>query len=119
MNPNERHINFNPFKEVSIVKTWNIHTLRHMATVIVERDDVLWYIEDEIEKLYDVSAMPVYIKEDWVNYNKKELTMEVVDAHIKDYVRLMESQWPSPDSWENTLATLKSIKRNLIIGKII
>lgn len=115
----ERYINLSPFKEVSIVKTWNIHTLRHMATVIVEKDDFFWYLDDEIEKLYDVSAMPVYIKEDWVNYNKRELTMEVVDAHIKDYVRLMESQWPSPDSWENTLATLKSIKRNLIIGKII
>ena len=119
MNPNERHINLSPFREISICKTFNYHLLNHRATVIVERDDLLWYIEDDIEKLYDVSAMPVYIKEDWVNYNKKELSMEVLESHIKDYERLVESQWPSPDSWENTLATLKSIKRNLIIGKII
>jgi hypothetical protein len=115
----ERNINLLPFNEVSIVREWNIHTLRHRASIIIERDGVNWVIVEDVEKVYDVSYMPSYIKEDWINYNKQELTVEIVDLHIKDYERIKESQWPSPESWDMTISNLKSIKRNLIIGKII
>ena len=67
----------------------------------------------------DVSSMPHYIKEDWINYNKKELTQSVLDKHIKVYTDKYESQYPPNETVEKVLSTLKSIKRHLIIKKII
>lgn len=119
MSINDRYINLSPFNEISVTKTWDIHTLKNTSSVIVEIDGQIWYIEDDIEKICDVSKMPDYIKEDWVIYNKKEINLQVVESHINDYLRLKESKWPNPEAWDITLNNLKSIKRNLIIGKII
>ena len=95
------------------------HTLIDIATIIISNNNDYFLIEDDVEKIMDVSSMPHYIKEDWINYNKKELTQSVIDKHIKVYTDKYESQYPSSGATEKTLSILKSIKRHLIIKKII
>ena len=75
--------------------------------------------EDDIEKVMDVSSMPRYIKEDWINYNKKELNQKVLDKHIKVYTDKSDMQYPPDKEIEEIISTLKSIKRHLLIKKII
>jgi hypothetical protein len=114
-----RVINLLPWSKISISTEIQHHTLIDMATIIITNDEDYFVIEDDIEKVMDVSSMPHYIKEDWINYNKKELTHSVLDKHIKVYTDKYESQYPPSEVVEKTLSTLKSIKRHLIIKKII
>jgi len=114
-----RVINLSPWNKISITTDIQHHTLVDMATIIITNDEDYFVIEDDIEKVMDVSSMPHYIKEDWINYNKKELTHSVLDRHIKVYTDKYDSQYPPNESIEETLSILKSIKRHLIIKKII
>ena len=114
-----RVINLLPWNKISISTEIQHHTLIDMATIIISNDEDYYVIEDDIEKIMDVSSMPHYIKEDWINYNKKELTHPVLDKHIKVYTEKFESQWPPDEKNEKVVSTLKSIKRHLIIKKII
>lgn len=116
---NQRLINLSPWKEVSISKEVQHHTLIDIATIIIGDNDDYFTIEDDIEKIMDVSSMPHYIKEDWLNYNKKELNQKVLDKHIRVYTDLYDSQYPPNEEIEKTISVLKSIKRHLIIKKII
>jgi len=116
---NQRSINLSPWKEISISTETQHHTLIDVATIIIENDEDYYIIEDDIEKVMDVSSMPHYIKEDWINYNKKELNQKVLDKHIKVYTDKSDLQWPPDEEIEKVISTLKSIKRHLIIKKII
>ena len=116
---NQRSINLSPWKEISISTEIQHHTLIDIATIIISNDDDYFVIEDDIEKIMDVSSMPHYIKEDWINYNKKELTHPVLDKHIKVYTDKSDLQWPPDEEIEKVISTLTSIKRHLIIKKII
>jgi hypothetical protein len=116
---NQRSINLSPWKEISISTEVQHHTLIDVATIIIEKDEDYYIIQDDIEKIMDVSSMPHYIKEDWINYNKKELTQKTVDKHIREYFDKSEMQYPKDEKIEDILSTLRAIKRQLIIKNII
>lgn len=116
---NQRSINLSPWKEISISTEVQHHTLIDIATIIIGNDEDYYIIEDDIEKVMDVSSMPHYIKEDWINYNKKELNQKVLDKHIAVYTDKSEMQYPPDREIEEIISTLKSIKRHLLIKKII
>jgi hypothetical protein len=116
---NQRSINLSPWKEISISTETQHHTLIEMSTIIIGNDEDYYTIEEDIEKIMDVSSMPRYIKEDWINYNKKELNQRVLDKHIKIYTDKSDMQYPPDEEIEKVVSTLKSIKRHLIIKKII
>ena len=116
---NQRSINLSPWKEISISTETQHHTLIDIATIIISNEDDYYVVEDDIEKLMDVSSMPRYIKEDWINYNKKELNQKVLDKHIKVYTDKSDMQYPPDEEIEKVISTLKSIKRHLLIKKII
>lgn len=116
---NQRSINLSPWKEISISTEIQHHTMIEMATIIIGNDDDYYLIEDDIEKIMDVSSMPNYIKEDWIRYNKKELNQNILDKHIKVYIDISDMQYPPDEAIERTISTLKSIKRHLLIKKII
>jgi hypothetical protein len=90
-----------------------------IATIIVGSDEDYYVIEDDVEKILDVSSMPNYIKEDWIKYNRKELNQNILDKHIKVYIDKSDMQYPPDEEIERTISTLKSIKRHLLIKKII
>ena len=116
---NQRSINLSPWKEISISTETQHHTLIEMSTIIIGNDDDYYVVEDDIEKIMDVSSMPPYIKEDWINYNKKELNQKVLDKHIKIYTDKFDIKYPPDEEIEKVISTLKSIKRHLLIKKII
>jgi NADH:ubiquinone oxidoreductase subunit C len=118
MDLNSRTINLLPYKEISFTYRYLHHTLVNEITIIIEDNEDYYVIQDDIEKVKDVSQMPNYIKEDWIKYNKKELTTQILDWHIIDYVDKSESQYPNEDLLE-VISKLRSIKRNQIIKSII
>ena len=67
---NQRSINLSPWKEISISTEIQHHTLIDIATIIIGDDEDYYIIEDDIEKVMDVSSMPHYIKEDWINLDR-------------------------------------------------
>ena len=113
-----RMINLSPYKEISITYRTLHHTLINEATIIIEDGDDYYIIQDDREKIEDISQMPNYIKEDWIKYNRKELTSQILDWHITDYIDKSESQYPNKELSE-VISKLKSIKRHLIIKKIL
>jgi len=115
----KRRINLSPWKEISISTETQHHSLIEMSTIIIGDDEDYYIIEEDIEKIMDVSSMPNYIKEDWINYNKKELNQKVIDKHIKIYTDKSDMKYPPDEEIEKVISTLKSIKRHLLIKKII
>lgn len=121
-----RKINLFPWEKISITSEIEHHTLIDVATIIIFKDDEYYFIQDDIEKVRDVSIMPQYIKEDWIKYNRKELNMFVINKHIKEYEsKLKESvefnsvKTEKERELEEKLNLLKSLRRDLIIKGII
>lgn len=118
----ERTVNLFPWKEISITRKVQHHTMIDVATIIISNNEDFFYIREDIEKIIDVSCMPNYIKEDWINYNKKDLTINIVDEHIRKYIDLRDSEVyleVTNQKYDDVISELQSIKRNLIINKII
>jgi hypothetical protein len=118
----DRTINLSPWKEISTTRKMQHHTMIDVATIIIGQNDYYFYIQDDIEKIIDVSCMPNYIKEDWILYNKRELTINVVEGHIRKYVDLRDSEVyleVNNQTYDDVISELQSIKRDLIIKKII
>ena len=107
-----RRVNLSPYKEISMVTKYHNHTLINEACIIIEDGDDYFVIQDDIEKVHDVSQMPNYIKEDWIKYNRKELTNQILDSHIQYYIGISEQQYPNEDILE-IVNELKSIKRKI------
>ena len=71
-----------PYNLISLnLSSFNI--LNGLLNMIIETDDIFFYIEDSGEKISDISKMPFYIKLDWINYNKKELDLKTINKHIE------------------------------------
>ena len=115
----DREINFDPWVIISQVSEYEHHTLTNIITVIVEYGGHYFYIKDDDLKLKDVSVMPNYIKEDWLNYNKKELGIAVIHKQIKNLEIILENKRPYDPKDEEALTQLISIRRDLIINGII
>jgi hypothetical protein len=117
----ERKINLSPYSEISYLVNYQHHTLTKMASVIFEKDLDYFFLDDELEKIYDISQMPDYIKSDWIKYNKKEITVSVLNKHIAYYSKFIKDNYSETevDSTNELLITLKSIRRDLIIKGII
>lgn len=115
-----RFLNLSPCCNVVSIKRRTIHhTLIEEIEIIIEFKDDYFIIKDEYDKVIDVSQMPVYIKEDWINYNKKPLDDTTINDHIKEYEDSYDWQWPKKDDVKETLDRLKCIKRDISIKKII
>ena len=115
----ERRINLSPWEEISITTEIEHHTLIQNATIIIENNGGYFYIKDDIEKIKDVSNMPTYIKEDWVNYNKKDLSISVLNSHISELQYKSLGTFNVNKEPEETIPLLKSLRRDLIIKGII
>jgi hypothetical protein len=80
-----------------------------MVNLIIESNNTYYFIEDELEKVIDVTQMPSYIQLDWFKYNKKELTLSIVNKHIK-YLK---------DSIEDLYTKNMSIQKNIEVEQQI
>lgn len=108
----KREINVNPWKHLTTTQQTDHHTLDSILTILIEKDGEYHFIVEEQEKVFDISQMPNYIKEDWINYNKKSLSLQLLNEQIKK----LSNDF---DQFEDELSLLKSLRRNIIINGII
>jgi len=106
---NSFNSNFGDFKIISTLSDYSNHWILGLTSVILEKDQVYYYIQEEKEKISDVSNMPLYIKEDWINYNKHDLTLDIINKHIKYY----------KNDDEDMFNLLMTIRRDFILTKYI
>lgn len=94
--------------EFNLISSIIIDNLKE--NIIIENKGNYYFIEDDLNKMTDVFKMPYYIKDDWLNHNKQQLNIKIVNKHIQridmDSLPLLESK-------------LKSIRRDLIIKGIV
>ena len=101
--------NFGDFKIVSILSDYENHWILGLTSIILEKDNLYFFIQDEKEKINDVSKMPIYIKEDWINYNKNDLSLDIINRHIKYY----------KNDDEDMFNLLMTIRRDFILTKYV
>lgn len=111
-------MNLKPWKSVSHYHRFTLD-LQKITSIIIENDKGdYFFIEEESDKLEDISKMPYYIKEDWINYNKKDLNLKIINKHIQDSEIKLDKDILKPEDIEE-INFLKSIRRDLIIKGII
>lgn len=103
----ERKINLENI--ISSIEFYDYASLNKMVNLIIESNNTYYFIEDELEKVIDVTQMPSYIQLDWFKYNKKELTLSMVNKHIK-YLK---------ESIEDLYTKNMSIQKNIEIEQQI
>lgn len=108
----KREINLHPWQHITTTEEINIHSLDNYFTILIKKDDEYSFIIEEEQKVFDISQMPNYIKEDWVKYNKKSVSLSLLNQQIK---RLTNDY----EQFEGELNLLKSLRRELIIKRII
>jgi hypothetical protein len=108
----ERKINLYPWKEITLSTNIDNHTLFEIFTILIEKDGEYFFIIDEVEKIFDVSQMPNYIKEDWIKYNRKELSISVINEQINK----LNNDF---DLFVDEINLLKSLRRSLIINGVL
>jgi hypothetical protein len=102
--------------DFNIISTLNIKDYNYLLgklSVILEKENLYFFVEDEKEKIEDILKMPVYIKNDWIIYNKKDLTLSIINQHIKYYNSILD------ESDNDILMNLMTIRRDFILDKII
>lgn len=108
----KREINVSPWKHITTTSKINNYSLDNYFTILIEKDGEYHFLVEEEQKIFDISQMPIYIKEDWIKYNKKSLSLSLLNEQIKKYTNDF-------DQFEEELTLLKSLRRNLIIEGII
>jgi hypothetical protein len=107
-----REINVSPWNHITTTSEINNYSLDNYLTILIEKDGEYFFIVEEEQKLLDVSQMPIYIKEDWLKYNKKSLSLSLLNEQIKK----LQIYY---DNYEEELSLLKSLRRDLIIKNIL
>lgn len=100
---------FGEWNVISLLVELQHHTLIYILTVFIEKDGEYFYLEDEMDKIYDIMKIPSYIKNDWIEYNKKELNLKILDKHISKLRDVVDDE---------IICQLLSIRRDLQIKKI-
>ena len=108
----KREIDVSPWKHITTTHKIEHHTLDEIFTILIEKDGEYFYLVEDCQKIFDISQMPNYIKEDWINYNKKSLSLSLLNEQIKKYTNDF-------CQFEEELSLLKSLRRDLIIKGII
>lgn len=123
----ERKINLENI--LSSVEYYDHFSLNKMVNLIFQVEQDYYFIEEEFEKVIDVTQMPIYIKSDWFKYNKKELTLSIINKHIKYLKESIENLYYSSTNIQQNIETEKvimevlekviSIRREFIIKGIL
>jgi hypothetical protein len=108
----KREINVKPWNHITTTSKINNYSLDNYFTILIEKDGEYSFLIEEEQKIFDISQMPNYIKEDWIKYNKKSVSLAVLNEQIKKLTNEF-------DQFEEELSLLKSLRRDLIIKGII
>lgn len=108
----KREINVSPWNHITTTSKINYYSLDNYFTILIEKDGEYSFLVEEEQKIFDISQMPIYIKEDWIKYNKKSLSLSLLNEQIKKLTNDF-------NQFEDELSLLKSLRRELIIKGII
>jgi hypothetical protein len=108
----KREINVSPWNHLTTTSKINNYSLDNYFTILIEKDGEYSFLVEEEQKIFDISQMPNYIKEDWIKYNKKSVSLSLLNEQIKKLTN-------DYDQFEDELNLLKSLRRELIINGII
>jgi hypothetical protein len=64
------------------------YILYGLMNIIIELD-IFFYIEDKSEVINDISKMPIYIRLDWLKYNRNELDLKQL-INILNIIKIMK-----------------------------
>ncbi len=56
---NSFNSNFGDFKIISILSDYENHWILGLTSIILEKDNLYFFIQDEKEKIGDISKMPI------------------------------------------------------------
>lgn len=85
----------------------SILNIGEISNRILLFDNQYYYIEDNYFKIEDVKKMPDYISKDWFVYNRKQLTLDIINKHI------------NKNNDDELKLELMSIRRNLFIDNVL
>jgi hypothetical protein len=109
---NTREINIKPWNHLTTTSEWNINEMKNILTLLIEKGGEYYFLVEWDEKIFDVSKMPNYIKEDWIKYNKKSVSLSLLNQQIKKLTNDYEQ-------FDDELILLKSLRRELIISGVL
>lgn len=91
------------------------------GSIIFEMQNSYWQLEADPYKIREVVNMPSYIVSDWLWSNRKPLNSVTIDAHIirKEAEAKYDSMQQRPGSPTLTVESLKSLRRDLLIGSVL
>jgi len=110
----KREINVSPWKHITTTSKINNYSLDNYFTILIEKDGEYFFIVEEEQKIFDVSQMPNYIKEDWIKYNKKELSLSLINEQIKKF-----NEYRDFNQFNEELGLLYSLRRDLILKGLV
>lgn len=98
---------FGEWDIISVTIRTTHNYLMGVSNIIFSKDGLYYYIEEESDTLIRFMRMPDYIRDSYIRYNKVDLSISVIDAHIN---------YHSVDN--NHCSKLLSVKRDLKISKL-
>jgi hypothetical protein len=109
-----RNLDFDTYQVISNIRLKENESPYLSSIIVEDSSGDYFFISDDYEKICDVLNMPLYIKNDWVKYNKKKLDLVTLNKHIKYYELVVEN-----NDVVKIKKILNAIRRNLIIEGII
>jgi hypothetical protein len=109
-----RNLDFGIYQVISNIRLKENESPYLSSIIVEDSSGGYFFINDDYEKIFDVLNMPIYIKNDWIKYNKKKLDLITLNKHIKYYELVLEN-----NDVVKIKKILNAIRRNLIIEGII
>jgi hypothetical protein len=107
-----RKIETSPWKHITTTTNLDMTSIQNIFTILIEKDGEYSFLVDSDEKIFDISIMPLYIREDWIRYNKKPLNLELINNQIKQLSNNL-------NLFEQEIMLLNALKREMLINQIL
>lgn len=109
---NTKRIDTSPWKHITTTTNLDRTTIQNIFTILIEKDGEYSFLVDSDEKIFDISIMPLYIREDWIKYNKKPVNLELIDYQIKQLSNNF-------NLFEPEIMILNTLRRETLINQIL
>jgi hypothetical protein len=114
-----REINLLPWNALVVTSDFDKSEIKNIMLILAKIEDCYYYLEEWDEKIFDISQMPNYIKQDWLNHNKKPLSLKLLNKQVKNLLDLISRETDIDvkkiSQFEEEIYLLKSLRSDLII----
>jgi hypothetical protein len=114
-----REINLLPWNALVVTSDFDKSEIKNIMLILAKIEDCYYYLEEWDEKIFDISQMPNYIKQDWLNHNKKPLSLKLLNKQVKNLLDLISRETgidvKKISQLEEEIYLLKSLRSDLII----